>query len=151
MIEFEITNSTRIVSQVRIGPPRDPGDPAGHQPVVAWKSQFTAIWDTGAPFTIVVPSVVQAARLQQRGFRPVGGIGTKPQKRPAFPASVVLSTSGGKMHPQFVDVAMVEHDSHLGGAELLIGMDIIAKGETRIYRRQGALWFSFKPEQNHGR
>ena len=54
---------------------------------------------------------------------------------------------------QFVDVTMLEDDDQLGGADVLIGMDIIAKGETRIGRRRrnGELWFSFSLEQNHGR
>ena len=80
----------------------------------------------------------------------VGGIGSTPKQRPAYPASVVFHT-GKAVNFQFVDVAMLEDDNQLGGADMLIGMDIIAKGETRIGRKNGKLWFSFTPEQNHGR
>ena len=80
----------------------------------------------------------------------VGGIGSEPRLRPAYPASIVL-LAPNSLDLQFVDVTMLEDDDQLDGADVLIGMDIIAKGETRIGRRNGELWFSFSLEQDHGR
>ena len=150
VVEFKIDNPGRIQSRVRIGSPVSKDDATGELRITAWGTDFTAIWDTGAPFTLVVPRVVQTASLVQRGFRRVGGIGSEPQKRPAYPASVVFLASNA-VNFQFVDVTMLENDNQLGGADMLIGMDIISKGETKIGKRNGDLWFSFTPEQNHGR
>ena len=83
-------------------------------------------------------------------FSEGGGIGSTPKQRPAYPASV-LFLAPNSLSLLFVDVTMLEDDSQLGGADMLIGMDIIAKGETRIGRQNGELWFSFALEQNHGR
>ena len=150
VVEFKIEDSTRIQSHVRIGSPISKDNATGKLRLTTWDTDFTAIWDTGAPFTLVVPRVVQTASLKQRGFRKVGGIGSAPKQRPAYPASVVLRAPNA-VNLQFIDVTMLEDDNQLGGADMLIGMDIIAKGETRIGRRTGELWFSFTLEQNHGR
>ena len=150
VVEFEISDPKRIQSHVRIGTPMSKDESTGKAQITAWGTEFTAIWDTGAPFTLVVPRVVQTASLKQRGFRNVAGIGSMPKQRPAFPASVVFLT-GTVVNFQFIDVTMLEDNNQLGGADMLIGMDIIAKGETRIGRKNGKLWFSFTPEQNHGR
>lgn len=150
MVEFKIEDSTRIQSYVRIGSPIGNDDKTGKLRLTTWDTNFTAIWDTGSPFTLVVPRVVQTASLKQRGFRKVGGIGSAPKQRPAYPASIML-LAPNSLDLQFVDVTMLEDDDQLGGADVLIGMDIIAKGETRIGRRNGELWFSFSLEQDHGR
>ena len=150
MVEFRVEDSTRIQSYVRIGSPIGKDDKTGKLRLTTWDTKFTAIWDTGAPFTLVVPRVVQTASLKQRGFKMVGGIGSEPKLRPAYPASIML-LAPNSLDLQFVDVTMLEDDDQLGGADVLIGMDIIAKGETRIGRRNGELWFSFSLEQNHGR
>ena len=150
VVEFKIEDPTRIQSYVRIGTPISKDDATGKLRLTTWDTDFTAIWDTGAPFTLVVPRVVQTASLKQRGFRMVGGIGSAPKQRPAYPASL-LFLAPNSLSLQFVDVTMLEDDSQLGGADMLIGMDIIAKGETRIGRKNGELWFSFTLEQDHGR
>ena len=150
VVAFKIEDPTRIQSQVRIGSPISKADTTGKLHLTTWDTDVTAIWDTGAPFTLAVPRVVQTANLKQRGFRKVGGIGSTPKQRPAYPASV-LFLAPNSLSLQFVDVTMLEDDSQLGGADMLIGMDIIAKGETRIGRKNGELWFSFALEQNHGR
>ena len=150
VVEFKIEDPTRIQSHVRIGTPISKDDATGKLRLTTWDADFTAIWDTGAPFTLVVPRVVQTAGLKQRGFRKVGGIGSEPKQRPAYPASL-LFLAPNSLSLQFVDVTMLEDDSQLGGADMLIGMDIITKGETRIGRKNGELWFSFTLEQDHGR
>ena len=146
VVEFRITDPRRIQSPVRIGTPITQDN--GKLRFSAVETVLIGIWDTGAPYTLVVPSVVQTASLIQRGFKPVGGLGTEPKDRPAYPASIVFGTSDG-VHFQFVDVTMLEDDEQLGGAHVLIGMDIIGRGETRIWRKRDGLWFSFTPEQNH--
>ena len=150
VVEFKIEDSTRIQSLVRIGTPIGMDHTTGKLRLTTWETDFTAIWDTGAPFTLVVPRVVQTAGLKQRGFRMVGGIGSESKQRPAYPASI-LFLAPNSLSLQFIDVTMLEDDNQLGGADILIGMDIIAKGETRIARRDGELWFSFALEQDHGR
>ena len=148
--EFKVEDPKRILSLVRIGTPMSQDDTTGEYRVTAWGTDFTAIWDTGAPYTLVVPRVVQTANLVQRGFRRIGGIGSAPKQRPAYPASVVF-VAPNAVNFNFVDVTMLDDDQQLGGVDMLIGMDIIANGETRIGKKNGELWFSFKPEQNHGR
>ena len=142
VLEFEVANSVRIQSSVLIGTPilRDPA--TGKNRVAAHNTQFLAIWDTGAPYTLVVPKVVKAAKLAQRGFRLVGGIGSAPRQRPAYPASIVFYAPT-QVSFQFVDITMLERDDELAGADILIGMDIIKRGETRIGPKNGGLWFSF--------
>ena len=150
VVEFKIEDSTRIQSLVRIGTPIGKDNATGKLRLTTWETDFTAIWDTGAPFTLVVPRVVRTASLKQRGFRMVGGIGSEPKQRPAYPASILFLVPNS-LSLQFIDVTMLEDDNQLGGADILIGMDIIAKGETRIARRDGELWFSFTLERDHGR
>ena len=73
----------------------------------------------------------------------LGGIGSDPMLRPAYPASIVLRNRD-QLHFMFCDVAMLENNSQLGGADILIGMDIISRGETAIRRINGDLMFSFR-------
>ena len=116
VVEFKIEDSTRIQSHVRIGSPISKDNATGKLRLTTWDTDFTAIWDTGAPFTLVVPRVVQTASLKQRGFRKVGGIGSAPKQRPAYPASVVLRAPNA-VNLQFIDVTMLEDDNQLGGAD----------------------------------
>ncbi|MCY4499030.1 MAG: hypothetical protein OXC14_17315 [Rhodospirillaceae bacterium] len=48
---------------------------------------------------------------------------------------------------QFANIAKLMQNNQLGSIDILIGMDIISTGETRIARREdGNLWFSFSME-----
>ena len=103
--------------------------------------RYTAIWDTGATRTTVVPRVVsQSAYLVRSGFEPSVGIDGIATVRPLYPAAFMIQTEGsGSARSHFmldlVNVAMLERDDQLfGGVDVLIGMDIILKGNSTLKR-----------------
>lgn len=148
-VEFEIKNRQRILSRVRIGAPIyfDPTKKEAHIDGGSG-AEYIAIWDTGAPYTVVVPKIIRTEGLLPRGFREFAGVGSKFRERPVYPASVVFSNSSG-LYITYAEVTMLENDKQLGGADFLIGMDIIANGETRIGNKNNKFWFSYKPEQGN--
>ena len=135
------------MSEVHIGTPIQRDADTGMPAVTAHPATFTAVWDTGAPYTLAVPRVILAADLKQRGFRPVGGINGPVQIRPVYPASIVMPVDAQNFVIRFADIAKLMRNNQLGDIDMLIGMDIISTGETKIARRKdGNLWFSFSTE-----
>lgn len=68
-------------------------------------------------------------------------------RRPVYPASLVMNATATNLAIHFTDVVKLERDDQLGGIDMLVGMDIIATGETRIAKREdGNLWFTFTTE-----
>ena len=98
--------------------------------------EFTAIWDTGATNTVISPKIVQECGLK--------------------PISIVrVQTAGGERlsHVYLVSVFLPHHvlfsqvrvtEGALKGADALIGMDIITRGDFVITNKDRKTVFSFR-------
>ena len=97
-----------------------------------------AIWDTGATNSVITPNVAQYLQLSPIDYVDLLGVNSeKPESRPVsivhigLPNSVLLKT-------RRVSVAKIG-----GGADMLIGMDIISLGDFIICNAGNKTAFSF--------
>lgn len=103
---------------------------------VPTQSDFEAIWDTGATASAISKSVVQRVGLQPTGIARIhtaGGI----HDCNTFFISIMLPNKVG-----FAAVRVSECE--LTGADVLIGMDIIANGDFVITNYEGKTVFSYR-------
>lgn len=100
------------------------------------KNQFIAIWDTGATNTVVSDKVVQDCGLVPTGITRV-------------------STAGGVIdaYTYVIDITLPDNveiknlnvtGGQLGGTEVLIGMDIITRGDFAVSNYGGQLKFTYR-------
>lgn len=104
VVTFSLKNRERIVSKVGFATPVDfdertqewsfrgignmETDPMG-------LCRFTALWDTGAERTTVVPKVIRAFGLEPLEFGTIIGIDGKASPSPIYFASIGMVTCGG--------------------------------------------------------
>ena len=152
-LTFPLQNPSRIVCPVGIGSPIEAPDGTLQTDVAS--QQFLALWDTGAEFTHVVPQVIQAAGLKSVGFRPSAGIDGVITNRKLYRASVVTvsgvtvplgttNVTAPVMKLHATTVVGLESDDQLRGIHVLIGMDIIGRGDFALSTdSKGVRWVSF--------
>lgn len=160
-LTFPLENPNRIICPVLVSRPVPDNNDGSGTTIAA--SQFTALWDTGAETTHVVPRVVDAADLQSVGYRDSRGIDGTVTRRRAYRASILtfsgltvpkgakeVSPSQLKIHA--TTVIALEEDSQLGGIDVLIGMDIIGAGDFALsYDSSGTRWVSYLHPSNRTR
>ena len=96
VITFRLDQRQRIVSQVGIATPISRDDVTGKVNVTAFGgTRFTAVWDTGAERTTVVPRVIENTQLKSHGFCKNRGVDGIVQTRPVYLASISMQTIGG--------------------------------------------------------
>ena len=98
--------------------------------------EFDAIWDTGATSSVITQNVVQKCGLKPTGTTTVhtaGGIFTQN----TFLVSIGLPNGVG-----FPSVRVTE--GTIGKEDILIGMDLIARGDFAITNFQGKTVFSYR-------
>lgn len=104
------------------------------QPPIILKS-YTGIWDTGATGSVVTNKVVTECGLKPTGVKKVYGVHGE-GKTNTYLVNVRL--------PNKVDFSYLEvTEGKLVGADVLIGMDIIASGDFAITGKDGKTTFSF--------
>lgn len=112
---------------------------------------FIALWDTGAEMSMVVPKVIATAELKPVAMHPIMGVDGVPRDRRLYPAVIWMPSigdgttanqQGATLHP--VTVAGLEQDGQLGDIDILIGMDIIGRGDTAITVADGQGVFSYR-------
>ena len=142
---FRLDQRQRIVSQVGIATPISRDDVTGKVNVTAFGgTRFTAVWDTGAERTTVVPGVIENTQLKSHGFCKNRGVDGIVQTRPVYLASISMQTTGGVTFHS-TEIVRLERDDQLGDVDVLIGMDIICRGDAAITAdEQGGLWFSYR-------
>lgn len=122
----------RIVSMVNISPARDG----------ARRSKpFKCLWDTGASLSLVSPGVAESLRLHvvdesvrvRSGF----GVSAEVSMRVAF-LHVVLGAI-----PLELKVGVVESPCSDDDIDVVLGLDLIARGSFAISYERGQLLFSF--------
>lgn len=106
--------------------------------------QYDALWDTGATGTVISKRVAQ-----ELGIKPVG-------MRQVFTASsgntgILTNEYLINVHlPNNVGIAFVRAtEGTLNGFDVLVGMDIISKGDLAITHKDGKTAFSFQMPSTH--
>ena len=96
-----------------------------------------AIWDTGATLSAITPKVVYELGLIPDGKKPVIGISGLVFKD-SVKVCIMLPTMELTIEKD-IEAAIID----LSGAELLIGMDIIQRGDFAICNGAGKTLFTF--------
>lgn len=98
--------------------------------------QFQAIWDTGATGSVITQNVVDACGLKPTGMTMVRGVhGSQPAE--TYLVNILLPNGVG-----FVDIEVTK--AELGDVDMLIGMDIINRGDFSVSSFGGITTFSFR-------
>lgn len=116
----------------------------GNTPIKPPIKQYTALWDTGATGTVISKRVAQELGIQPIGVRKVftassGNTGIHTNE---YMINVYL--------PNNVGIAFVHAtEGALNGFDVLVGMDIISKGDLAITHKNGKTTFSFQMPSTH--
>ena len=135
-IESSVQGDTpvhRIMSVVGVGSVASSAD-SEEQHVTLTTQGFRAIWDTGAPRTIVTPAVAEAVGLKPEGMEIVGGVGGTTHEAKATRLVMAISawhTDTFRPHLQFhlLDRAIIYDWDQSREWNVLIGMDVITRGD----------------------
>ena len=118
----------------------DAFDPTTHSkpfsPQNCGAKEFNAIWDTGATNTVVNSIIVQECGLKPITVVNVQTANGERQSR-VYLASIFLPN-----HVVFPQVRVTE--GVISGAGVLIGMDIINRGDFAVTNKEGKTVFSFR-------
>lgn len=102
---------------------------------------FNCIWDTGATNTVINPSVAKALNLKPSGRTIVQALGEGGKVNEYETNTYVVNI----YLPNNVNiVGVVVSEGGIGGADVLIGMDIIASGDLAITNCNGNTCMSFR-------
>lgn len=103
--------------------------------------QFSALWDTGATSSVISPKVVKVLGLEPVTFSLIhhaNGSSTVP----VHYVNILLPNNVGVWAVKVTECA-------LSGTDVLIGMDIIQKGDFAITHKDGNTTFSFQMPSTH--
>ncbi len=123
----------QLITDIEIAPAFDPA--TSNQQTNPYKP-YKALWDTGATGTVITKKVVDDLGLKQIGVTKVfHGDGSTDQ--PVYYINILLPHRVG-----FPYVRATE--GKLTGFDVLVGMDIIVKGDFAITNSDGKTTFSFR-------
>lgn len=97
---------------------------------------FQAIWDTGATNSVVTTEVVRRLNLQSIGFTTVFGVHGTQNVRTYFICMYLPNDC------HFDGIRVTE--GNIPNVDVLIGMDIISKGDFVVTNKDGKTVFSFR-------
>lgn len=126
-------------TECQIAPAYDPRNPPATAPTYR---SFQALWDTGATGSAVSQRVVSDCSLDPIGMARVHGVHGEADAL-VYLVNILL--------PANVGIAQVRvTDADLGDLDVLIGMDIITRGDFSVTNAAGHTQFSFRvPSQKH--
>ena len=135
-IESSVQGDTpvhRITSVVGVGSVAAGADSKEQYGTVTTQG-FRAIWDTGAPRTMVTPAVAEAVGLKPEGMEIVGGVGGTIHEAKATRLVIAINawhTDTFRPHLQFhlLDRAIIYDWDQSREWNVLIGMDVITRGD----------------------
>jgi hypothetical protein len=122
-----------LLSEAQVG---EPFNPATSPPPKNIK-KFNAIWDTGATNSVISQGVVNACGLKPTGMAKVHTANDE-RLTATFLISVMLPNK-----VCFTNLRVSE-GTVAGSADILIGMDIIGKGDFAVTNSDGKTTFSFR-------
>jgi hypothetical protein len=100
-------------------------------------NQFDAIWDTGATNCVITQEVIDKCGLIATGVAQVHGV-HGPELSETYLVNIALPN--GVVFP----TVQVTKGRLVGGANMLIGMNIIAMGDFAVTNHNGLTKFSFR-------
>lgn len=130
-----------LLNQVHIS---EAYDPATGQPGPI-KRLYNAVWDTGATSTVINPKIAQELNLQPSGKETVHGVGAGDQSH-EYEANTYLVNIYLPNNVGIVGVRVA--DGGIAGADVLLGMDIIAFGDFAITNHNGHTRWTFRTPSN---
>ena len=100
-------------------------------------TRYSSIWDTGATFSMVAPRVENELGLQPVGYANVHHAGGQTNRVPLFYVDMLLFNN-----VRIKDISVGVTSAR--DIDVIIGMDIINRGDFAISNRDGATTFSFR-------
>lgn len=123
----------RLVSKCWIYESWTPEDNSPQPP----RKQYDALWDTGAMRSLVTKRVVDDLGLPAEGYTNVFHVGGSATNVPQYYINLVVVTG---VH--FPNLQVVQGE--FPGTDVIIGMDIINRGDFAVSNRNDATSFSFR-------
>ncbi len=99
--------------------------------------EYMAIWDTGATGSVITKKVAQDLGLQIVSWATVNHAGGQSENVPVYRVTIELPN-----HVGFVGIKA--HEGEIAAADVLIGMDIISRGDFAVTNKDGKTTFSFR-------
>lgn len=109
------------------------------------KNPYNAIWDTGATNTVVTRKVVQELNIQASGRELVQAVGAGDQVHEYETDTYLVNIY---LPNKVVVFGIRVSEGSIGGADVLLGMDIITKGDFAITNYNGQTWWTFRVPSN---
>ena len=122
-----------LVSEVQITSAFEPSNP----PTEADRKKFLAIWDTGATNSVITQKVVQDC-----GLSPISMVNVHTASGEAL--SNVYLVSIWLPNKVIIPQIRVTEGTIGGDAEVLIGMDVINRGDFAVTNKDGKTNFTFR-------
>lgn len=125
--------SNQLVNHVKITETFSTANPVGK----ITTSDYKALWDTGAQATCITEQIATDLNLTPVTFKRVKGAYGGETTRPAFRVCLYL--------PNMVVIEnLLVTQAEIGGADVLIGMDVIVRGDFAVSNFNGVTTFSFR-------
>lgn len=139
-VTTKYTSITRtLLNEVYITQAFDPSSsPKPPTPTDVGAKKFKAIWDTGATGTVISQRVIDECGLKPTGVERVNTASQKGVLTTAYLTCIYLPNR------IVIPELRVIKGIIAGGADVLIGMDIISQGDFSITNHQGKTVFSFR-------
>lgn len=109
------------------------------------KRPYMAIWDTGATNTVVSRKIAQELGLQASGRERVHAVGAGDQVH-EYETDTYLVNLYLPNRLNLIGVRVSE--GSIGGADVLLGMDVIARGDFAITNFEGKTHWTFRYPSN---
>jgi len=126
-----------LTNEIQVSEAYDPGL-GGPQPAT---KPYKCIWDTGATGTVVTQKVVAELNLSPSGKKMVQGVGPV-----GVPNIHETDTYLVNLHlpDQVMLVGIKVVEGSLGDVDVLIGMDVITRGDFAVSNHEGKTAFTFR-------
>ena len=99
--------------------------------------RFNSLWDTGATMSVLSERVVKELDLASEGYISVNHAGGESRDVPIYYANILLYNN---VHVENLRVGLLQAQ----GLDVIVGMDIINRGDFAVSNRNGATSFSFR-------